>query len=110
MGNGGLAREDGEKASYVFRGEAAPYSLGRRDIYSKGLMLTIPDEAMKASKVGTILFRVWWKVELVTVVEERSTRKKREFSGRKRGDRKVRKLSNPIGELSSGVKEEIENT
>ena len=61
MGNGGLGREDREKASRVFKGPAAPYNLGRREIYSKGLMLAIPDEVMKASKVGTILFRVWWK-------------------------------------------------
>ena len=109
VGKGGLAREDREKASYVFRGQAAPYNLGRRDIYSKGLMLAIPDEAMKASKVGTILFRVWWKVELMTGEEGRSTRKKREFGGKERGDRKVRKLAaNQLSELSSGVKEEIE--
>jgi len=109
VGNGGLAREDREKAGYVFRGQAAPYNLGRRDIYNKGLMLAIPDEAMKASKVGTILFRVWWKVELMTGEEGRSTRKKREFGGKERGDRKVRKLAaNQLSELSSGVKEEIE--
>ena len=104
VGHGGLAREDREKANYVFRGQAAPYSLGRRDIYNKGLMLAIPDEAMKASKVGTILFRVWWKVELVKVEEGRSTRKKRQFSGKETGVRKVRKL----GESSSEVKKEIQ--
>jgi len=103
VGGGGLGREDREKASYVFRGQAAPYSLGRRDIYSKGLMLAIPDEVMKASKVGTILFRVWWKVELVKV---ESPRKRREFSGRERGERKMRKL----GELSSEVKKELTNS
>ena len=98
MGNGGLGREDREKASYVFRGQVAPYSLGRREIYSKGLMLAIPDEVMKASKVGTILFRVWWKVELEQVPEERSKRKKREFNGRERGEQKVRKLDESMRE------------
>ena len=91
MGNGGLGREDREKASHVFKGPAASYSLGRREIYSKGLMLAIPDEVMKASKVGTILFRVWWKGELVLVPEERSSRKKRDFNGKER-EQKARKI------------------
>ena len=52
---------------------------------------------MKASKVGTILFRVWWKVELVQVPEERSKRKKREFNGRKRDEQNVRKLGKSEG-------------
>ena len=98
VGNGGLGREDREKASHVFKGPAASYSLGRREIYSKGLMLAIPDEVMKASKVGTILFRVWWKVELEQVPEERSKRKKREFNGRERGEQKVRKLDESMRE------------
>ena len=97
MGNGGLGRGDREKASHVFKGPAAPYNLGRREIYSKGLMLAIPDEVMKASKVGTILFRVWWKVELVQVREERSKRKKREFNGRERDEQNVRKLGKSEG-------------
>jgi len=98
VGNGGLGREDREKASHVFKGPAASYSLGRREIYSKGLMLAIPDEVMKASKVGTILFRVWWKVELEQVPEERSKRKKREFNGRERGEQKVRKIDESMRE------------
>ena len=98
MGNGGLGREDREKASRVFKGPAAPYNLGRREIYSKGLMLAIPDEVMKASKVGTILFRVWWKVELVEVPEERVSRKKRGFNGRERGEQKSLKFKESISE------------
>jgi len=99
VGNGGLGREDRRKASHIFKGPAAPYNLGRREIYSKGLMLTIPDEVMRASKVGTILFRVWWKVELVQVPEEKSSRKKRELNGRERGERKVGKFGESMNEV-----------
>ena len=86
MGNGGLGREDREKASHVFKGPTASYSLGRREIYSKGLMLAIPDEVMKAGKVGTALFRVWFKVDLVEVLLEKPTPKKRAFNGKEKGE------------------------
>ena len=75
VGKGGLARSAKERASHIYKGPAAPYSLGRREIYSKGLMLTIPDEVMRANKVKNILFRVWWKVELIK--KEKSTPRKR---------------------------------
>ena len=92
LGKGGLARSAKEKASHFYKGPAAPYSLGRREIYNKGLMLTIPDEVMRANKVKNILFRVWWKVEVVK--KEKSTPRKRLRSGLEpsEGKMKVRKV------------------
>ena len=86
MGNGGLAREDREKASHVFKGPVANYTLEKREIYNKGLVLAIPDEVMKAGKVGTALFRVWFKVDLVEIPLEKATSKKRAFNGKEKGD------------------------
>ena len=99
MGNGGLAREDKDKARHFYTGPAAPYCLGRRDIYSKGLMLAIPDEVMKANKVGAILFRVWWKVELKekSTPRKHTTRRKRALKEKESDGLKVRKL----GELTA---------
>ena len=92
VGKGGLARSAKERASHLYKGPAAPYSLGRREIYSKGLMLTIPDEVMRANKVKNILFRVWWKVELIK--KEKSTPRKRPRSELEptEGKIKVRKV------------------
>jgi len=92
LGKGGLARSAKERASHFYKGPAAPYSLGRREIYNKGLMLTIPDEVMRANKVKNILFRVWWKVEVVK--KEKSTLRKRLRSELEpgQGKRKVRKV------------------
>ena len=101
MGKGGLARSAKEKASHFYKGPAAPYSLGRREIYNKGLMLTIPDEVMRANKVKNILFRVWWKVEVVK--KEKSTPRKRLRSGLEpsEGKMKVRKV-----DVMNNVKEQ----
>ena len=57
-GKRGLARSAKERASHLYKGPAAPYSLGRRDIYNKGLMLAIPDKVMRANKVKNILLVV----------------------------------------------------
>ena len=101
VGKGGLARSAKERASHIYKGPAAPYSLGRREIYSKGLMLTIPDEVMRANKVKNILFRVWWKVELIK--KEKSTPRKRLRSGLEPGEgkMKVRKV-----DVMNNVKEQ----
>ena len=58
VGKRGLARSAKERASHLYKGPAAPYSLGRRDIYNKGLMLAIPDKVMRANKVKNILLVV----------------------------------------------------
>ena len=58
MGKGGLARSAKERASHLYKGPSAPYSLGRGDIYNKGLMLAIPDKVMRANKVKNILLVV----------------------------------------------------
>ena len=86
MGNGGLARKDREKASHFFKGLVAHYTLDKREIYGKGLMLAIPDEVMKAGKVGRALFRVWFKVDLVDIPLEKPTSKKRAFNGKEKVD------------------------
>ena len=57
-GKRGLARSAKERASHLYKGPSAPYSLGRRDIYNKGLMLAIPDKVMRANKVKNILLVV----------------------------------------------------
>ena len=88
MGKGGLARSAKEKAGHFYKGPAAPYSLGRREIYNKGLMLTIPDEVMRANKVKNILFRVWWKVEVVK--KKKPTPRKRLRSELEHSERKVK--------------------
>ena len=88
LGKGGLARSAKERASHFYKGPAAPYSLGRREIYNKGLMLTIPDEVMRANKVKNILFRVWWKVEVVK--KEKSTPRKRLRSELEPGEGKMK--------------------
>merc|ERR1712147_267127 len=90
LGRGGLARSAKERASHFFKGPAAPYSLGRREIYNKGLTLTIPDEVMRANKVKNILFRVWWKVEVVK--KEKPTPRKRLRSKLEHSEGKVRKV------------------
>ena len=71
------------KGSHLYK-EPVPYSLGRREIYSKGLMLT-PDEVMRANKVKNIL---WWKVELFK--KEKSTPRKRSLSELKPTEGKVK--------------------
>ena len=58
----------------------------KREIYNKGLMLAIPDEVMKAGMVGTALFRVWFKVDLVEIPLKKPTSKKRAFNGKEKGD------------------------
>ena len=92
VGKGGFARSAKERASHLYKGHAALYSLARREIYSKGLMLTIPDEVIRANKVKNILFRVWWKVELVK--KEKFTPRKRSLSDLEptEGKVKVRKV------------------
>ena len=91
MGNAGLAREYREKARHVFKGPVAHYTLEKREIYSRGLMLAIPDEVMKAGKVGTALFRVWFKVDLVEVLLEKPIPRKRAFNGREKGEHTANK-------------------
>ena len=51
-------------------------------------MLTIPDEVMRANKVKNILFRVWWKVEVVK--KEKSTPRKRLRSELEHGEGKMK--------------------
>ena len=58
MGKRGLARSAKERASHLYKGPSAPYSLGRGDIYNKGLLLAIPDKVMRANKVKNILLVV----------------------------------------------------
>ena len=86
LGNGGLARKDREKANHFFKGPVPHYTLAKRDIYDKGLMLAIPDEVMKANKVGTALFRVWFKVDMEEILLEKPTSKKRASNGEEKGD------------------------
>ena len=58
VGKRGLARSAKERASHLYKGPSAPYSLGRGDIYNKGLLLAIPDKVMRANKVKNILLVV----------------------------------------------------
>ena len=74
VGKGGFARSAKERASHLYKGPSAPYSLGRGDIYNKGLLLAIPDKVMRANKVKNILFRIWCKVKMVK--KEKSTPRK----------------------------------
>jgi len=65
VGYAGLERAEMEKAGLKYSGPVAHYDMRRDEIRSKGLVLAVADEVLKACKVENVLFRVWFKVEKI---------------------------------------------
>jgi len=65
IGSGGLDRNSMESAVLRYTGKVAHYDMRRDEIRSRGMVLSVADEVMMSCKVGNVLFRVWFKVELL---------------------------------------------
>jgi len=66
LGKANLDRNSMNHAELEFRGKVAPYVMSRDEIKSKGMVLTVADEALLSFKAENILFRAWFKVEKST--------------------------------------------
>ena len=49
-----------------YTGGVAHYKMRREEIRNVGFVLAVPDEVLKACKVGNVLFRVWFQVKEVS--------------------------------------------
>ena len=49
-----------------YTGGVAHYKMRREEIRNVGYVLAVPDEVLKACKVGNVLFRVWFQVKEVS--------------------------------------------
>ena len=51
---------------FRYTGGIAHYKMRREEIRNVGYVLAVPDEVLKACKVGNVLFRVWFQVKEVS--------------------------------------------
>ena len=63
VGGASLDRNDRQLASHVYRGNVAPYYMSKEEIRKQGLILTVPDEVMRAGRRDNVLFRMWVQLE-----------------------------------------------
>ena len=63
VGGASLQRNDRELATHMYRGNVAPYYMRKEEIKQQGLILTVPDEVMRAGRRDNVLFRMWVQLE-----------------------------------------------